>query len=115
MVEYPPDFESWWAVWPKKKSSKAEALGEWKKLAPDAALVAVMVAAVTDQIAAKESERRRGEFVADFKDAVRWIKYRMWETSTEALTPTKTDFQLRLEAAREEMKERERRNGEDQA
>lgn len=70
---YPDDFEAFWTQYPRGHGSKAAAYGEWRKLDPDADLVAEILYGLA---AWQVSDRwQRGYIV----DAERFLKRGLWE------------------------------------
>lgn len=71
-------FGDFWKLYPiEAKGSKQEALREWNKIKPDSAISTAILIALQNQI----DERVRAEpgaFVANWKHACRWLKYKCW-------------------------------------
>jgi hypothetical protein len=73
-IDYAPDFESWWQVYPSGHGVKKAAYEHWKRIKPDAALVQVMIDAVHGWM---RSDRWKRGYVMD---AERWLRDRAWES-----------------------------------
>lgn len=71
-------FEEFWKLYPSEsKGTKAEARREWEKIKPDSEIALAILKALQSQI----DERARAEpgaFVAHWKNACRWLKYKGW-------------------------------------
>ena len=81
-LAYTEDFEAFWKRYPKKVN-KPEALSEWKKLKPDAALVATIHSALDWQLKQPDWTREGGRFVLHPE---RWLKRRRFEDEPTGLT-----------------------------
>ena len=73
-VSAPDGFSEFWEAY-GKKVGRANAIKQWKKLNPDAALVRLMITAAGRYSASTEQQFR--------KDPERWISGRRWEDETE--------------------------------
>ena len=73
-------FESLWAIYPRKVA-KADAEKAFRKLAPDAALLEVLLAAVTTQAAWPKWRENSGEFVPHLAT---WLNGKRWEDQAPA-------------------------------
>lgn len=71
-TQYPPEFDRWWATYPKRKG-KAAALAAWKKLGQTRPCTDELIAAVGRYRQTREVHQG---FVMD---AERWLKQRRWE------------------------------------
>lgn len=84
-MNYPDEFEELWDAFdtiPKfifgKKGGKLEAYTEYMRIKPDLPLHNKMVIAACAQVQEKYRSRKRHEFVEQFKNVCRWIKYHRW-------------------------------------
>lgn len=78
-LEYPGEFEMWWAEYPQRKGfSKWEAYKEWKRLSAD-----LQDAALEGAIAFAEQCRTNRTDPQYIKHPCRWLKERRWETLLE--------------------------------
>jgi hypothetical protein len=73
----PPGFAAFWMAYPKGHGSRKASADQWRRLKPDPALRAEIMAGLELW---KLSRRWRENFV---KDAERWIRDRMWENPPE--------------------------------
>lgn len=73
-AEYPPEFEAFWANYPKGRGSKKDTYALWKKLDPDAALIEDINVGLC---AWHRSERWAVKGMV--MEAERWIRGRYWE------------------------------------
>lgn len=71
----PVGFDALWAIYPRKVA-KADAEKAFRKLAPDAALLEALLAAVTAQAASPKWRESGGEFVPHLAT---WLNGRRWE------------------------------------
>jgi hypothetical protein len=78
---YPPEFEKFWVLYPKKNNKK-EAYTQWKKAKPDTEVVCEKL---YYQILAKDKCRAAGQFVADFPDPHRYIRGHRWNDAPDEL------------------------------
>ncbi len=68
-------FESFWGAYPRK-TAKPAALKAWGKLAPDAGLVALILAALDRHRASEQWRRDGGQFIPH---PATWLNQRRWE------------------------------------
>ncbi len=70
--KYPDDFETFWKAYPSGNGNKARSYDQWKRIAPDAELMADILAGVELW---KQSDRWKRGFV---KAAETWLKDAWW-------------------------------------
>lgn len=87
-ADAPAAFQRFWERYPIKKA-KGQALKAWKKLAPDDALTATMLAAIDAQQHERDAKARRREFVPEWKHPGTWLNGRCWED--EAAPPSSVE------------------------
>ena len=78
-------FESFWAIYPKKKSKQA-ALTAWKKLKPDEVFKQKIIAAVQKQKQWPEWQKDNGQYIPY---PATWLNQRRWED--EGITTAQPD------------------------
>lgn len=76
-------FARFWEAYPLKKS-KGQAERAWKKLKPNADLVAKMLAALQEQTAERKARKQANEFVPEWKYPSTWLNGRCWEDEASA-------------------------------
>lgn len=92
-----PGFAAFWAAYPKQVARKA-ARRAWEELAPDDALAAVMLAAVTEQSQSVGWKQENGRFIPN---AAKWIREEWWNRpDVKALIAAKQDRDRQLTAQR---------------
>ncbi len=75
-------FDLFWKEYPLRNGQKVgrkEALHEIKDLKPDEDLQKIILESLRKQKDSHQKCKSRGEFVAEFPDAHRWVKKRRWE------------------------------------
>ena len=75
--EFPPGFAEFWSAYPRK-TAKTQAAKAFARLAPDGALLAVLLRAVAAQRTWEQWTRDGGQFVPH---ASTWLNGRRWEDS----------------------------------
>lgn len=98
------NFELFWKTYPKKTSSKKEAKDYWIKIEHTLPPVEIITAGINKQIEWRKNAH--GEFRPEWKDAVRWLKCRMWEGEFGNINVVTTDYDKRIEFLKKQYEER---------
>ncbi len=95
-------FDRFWWVYPKKLNREA-ALRAWESLAPDAALVEAILAALKDQARSEAWRREDGRFIPQ---PARWLRDRRWEDEQSVpAQPAGEPIEARLARQKAEVEE----------
>ena len=86
--EFPPGFDAFWLAYPRK-TAKPKAAQAFARLAPDAALMRAILAAVESQCRSEQWTKDGGQFIPH---PATWISGRRWEDRIDALKATGTDL-----------------------
>jgi uncharacterized protein YdaU (DUF1376 family) len=86
--EFPPGFDTLWSVYPRK-TAKPKAAQAFTRLAPDAALLRVILAAVAEQSRSEQWSKDGGQFIPHLAT---WINGRRWEDQILAPQATGTNL-----------------------
>jgi len=81
-ILYSEEFLKFWNMYPTRngtKPGKKEASEAWKQLNPDEKLGKIILDSLKKQINHYQDCKDHGEFIAEFKDAFRWLDKKKWE------------------------------------